>query len=94
MMSGSDGVSTVLNSVSKSVTQSFVVRAFSRDKDSGPRSSKLKLAKHVTLGSDSSLHQAPVAPEKLTIDARAKQESQDSDLELAKDAGGKDSFLE
>jgi hypothetical protein len=86
------GVSTVLNSVTKSVTHSFVVRAFSRDKDSGPRSSRTKAPKHVTLqqnGSSHSLDQVAVAPEKSAIDTKAKSESKDSDIELAKDAGGK-----
>jgi hypothetical protein len=81
-------ISTVLNSVSNSVTHSFVVRAFSRDKDSGPRSSKINAAKHVTMQSDSSLDRVPV--EKTTVDTGNKSELKDNDLELAQDAGGKE----
>ncbi len=81
------GISTALSSMSKNVTQSFVVRAFSRDKDSGPRSSKMK--KHVTMQSESSLD-LPVAAEKLAVDTKAKSESIYTDAELAQDAGGEE----
>jgi hypothetical protein len=80
------GISTVLSSMSKSVTHSFVVRTFSRDKDSGSRPSNIKA---VTMQSDSSLDQVPVATENMAVDSRAKSESKDTDAELAQDAGGK-----
>ena len=77
-----------------SISKSFVVRAFSRDKDTNPmaphraRESKIKAVKNVTLHPDVEMEKHELARQISSIVPAQSSKQQDDNEEVAKDAGG------